>query len=158
MSISPDIIYSRPARLPVLGAGAAAGIMGGLAEVAWIALYSEAGGTPAAAVARGVTGAVFPSLAAAPLSAWLGVAIHMVISVALGLAIALVMRRLMPRFGATKAGFATVVAMLIAVWAINFFAVLPVVNPAFVSVVPLAASFVSKTLFGLAAALMLVRR
>jgi hypothetical protein len=65
---------------------------------------------------------------------------------------------LLPQFAATKSGFAAVVALLMTVWAINFFVVLPVVNPGFVTVVPLAISFISKTLFGIAAAIMLVRR
>ena len=157
MSISPDIIYTRPARLPVLGAGLAAGLMGGLAEVAWIALYQQAAGASAAHVARGVTESFSPALAAGPYAAPLGIAIHMTIAVALGLALVAVLRRLLPGLAGTKAEAAVTVAALVAIWAFNFFVVLPVVNPAFVSVVPLGVSLVSKALFGVAAALVLVR-
>jgi hypothetical protein len=38
------------------------------------------------------------------------------------------------------------------VWAVNFFVVLPVINPQFVDLVPYAISLVSKVLFGVAAA------
>jgi hypothetical protein len=142
--------------MPLLGAGLAAGLLGGLAEVAWIALYQQLGGTAAATVARGVTGAVFPSLAAAPASAALGIAIHMVISVALGLAIVLAIHRLAPRIVGTLWEPLAVVATLLAVWVINFFVVLPVVSPAFVTIVPYGVSLVSKTLFGAAAAVVLI--
>jgi len=41
---------------------------------------------------------------------------------------------------------------LAAVWAVNFFVVLPVVSPAFIDIVPYAVSLMSKLLFGAAAA------
>jgi hypothetical protein len=44
---------------------------------------------------------------------------------------------------------------LSAIWAANFFLLLPAFNPAFVTIVPLEVSLVSKLLFGLAAALVL---
>ena len=48
-----------------------------------------------------------------------------------------------------------VVGLLVAVWAINFFILLPLINPGFVTLLPLAASFTSKLLFGSGAALTL---
>ena len=41
---------------------------------------------------------------------------------------------------------------LAAVWLVNFMIVLPLINPAFVDIVPLGVSFTSKLLFGIAAA------
>ena len=43
-------------------------------------------------------------------------------------------------------------AALAAVWAINFFVILPVLSPAFVHLVPYSVSLMSKLLFGFAAA------
>jgi hypothetical protein len=43
-------------------------------------------------------------------------------------------------------------AVLVGVWAVNFFFVLPIVSPAFIHMVPYAVSLGSKLLFGLAAA------
>jgi hypothetical protein len=48
--------------------------------------------------------------------------------------------------------YATVSAALAIVWAVNFLVVLPLVSPQFVDVVPYAVSFLSKLLFGVAAA------
>ena len=58
----------------------------------------------------------------------------------------------LPRLAGTVLEPVAVVTALVAVWAVNFFVVLPVVNPDFVTVVPYAASLISKTLFGVAAA------
>jgi len=49
--------------------------------------------------------------------------------------------------------FAAVVGVLVLVWTMNFLVILPVVNPAFVTIVPYGASLTSKVLFGVAAAL-----
>ena len=130
----------------VLTAGALAGVAGGIAEVAWISLYAAATGGDAASVARGVTDTVgigiLPPIAG-------GVAIHMALAAILGMAVAaaLVPTRL---HGARLYG--AMIGALSAVWAINFLVVLPLINPQFVEIVPLAVSFVSKLLFGVAAA------
>ena len=132
--------------------GFLAGLAGGLAEVAWIALYQTVTGHDAAIVARGVTESVLPAFAMSPAALPLGVAIHMALSVVLGLAIAIMVPRALPRLAGTVLEPVAVVTALVAVWAVNFFVVLPVVNPDFVTVVPYAASLISKTLFGVAAA------
>ena len=48
--------------------------------------------------------------------------------------------------------YAAVTAALGIVWAVNFLIVLPIINPQFTDVVPYTVSFLSKILFGLAAA------
>jgi hypothetical protein len=48
-----------------------------------------------------------------------------------------------------------VLPILACVWAINFFVVLPLISPAFVTLVPYPVSLVSKLLFGVAAAAVL---
>lgn len=155
MNTLSHTVLGRTVRPSILGAGLLAGIMGGLAEVAWIVLYQQAGGTAAAAVARGVTFSVIPALADGPASVLLGFVIHMAIAAVLGVAIALLIRSRLPRIAGTVWEPALIVAILVAIWAMNFFVVLPLVNPAFVTIVPYGVSLVSKTLFGFAAAAVL---
>ncbi len=136
-------------------AGIVAGLAGGAIEVAWIALYQQIAGADGAAVARGVTQSVLPGMVSAPAAVPLGLAIHMGLAIALGIVIAVALPRLLPRLVGTIMEPAAVVATLIGVWAVNFFVVLPAINPAFVTLVPLSASLTSKVLFGFAAAFVL---
>jgi hypothetical protein len=135
-------------------AGALAGLAGGATEIAWIVLYERLAGGEAAAVARAVAHTLFPSVAAFP-AALLGIAIHLVLAVGLGVAIVVLLAAVLPRASGTALGFFAVVGLLIAAWMGNFFLVLPGVNPAFVTIVPLAVSLTSKLLFGIAAAAVL---
>ena len=132
--------------------GAIAGFMGGAIEVGWIALYQYLAGHETAAVARGVTQSLIPSLAAAPAAIPLGVVIHMTLAILLGIAIAIFVRKLLPRIVGTAMEPMVVVSLLVGVWIMNFFVVLPMINPDFVALVPYGASLVSKVLFGFAAA------
>jgi hypothetical protein len=141
---------------PTLSAGALAGIAGGAAEVAWIGIYARMSGGEAATVARGVAESVLPPIAAPGLAAALGVAIHMGLAVLLGIAIAGVLRSLWPeRSRGSSLEFAAVVAVLAGVWAMNFFVLLPAINPGFATLVPYWTSLLSKVLFGAAAAFVL---
>jgi len=130
----------------VLTIGVLAGLAGGAAEVAWISLYAAVTGSDAAAVARGVSDTVGID-AASPAVA--GVAIHMTIAAMLGMALAAALAPL--RLEGARL-YAVLAGALAGVWAINFMIVLPLLNPAFVGIVPLGVSFVSKLLFGVAAA------
>ncbi|MEC5292869.1 hypothetical protein VSX64_14230 [Aurantimonas sp. C2-6-R+9] len=125
---------------------------GGAIEVGWIALYEQLAGSDGAMVARGVTQSVIPGLVAARSAVPLGLAIHMGLAVALGIVIAVLMPRLLPRLVGTALEPVAVVAMLVGVWAMNFFVILPAINPAFVTLVPYGVSLASKVLFGVAAA------
>jgi hypothetical protein len=133
----------------VLTIGVVAGLAGGLAEVAWISLYAAVTSGDAAVVARGVTETLRISSPAPVLA---GVSIHMTLAALLGIAVAFALRPL--RLAGARLFGATLWA-LAAVWAVNFVLVLPALNPAFVEIVPLAISFVSKLAFGLAAAMCL---
>ena len=130
----------------ILTMGVLAGSAGGIAEVAWISLYAAATGSDAALVARGVTETLRID-ASAPVLA--GIAIHMGIAAMLGMALAAALAPL--RLEGARL-YAILGCALAGVWAINFMVVLPLLNPAFVAIVPLGASFVSKVLFGIAAA------
>jgi hypothetical protein len=135
----------------VIERGVLAGAAGGLAEIMWVSIYSTVSGGDAASVAAGVTTAsgltaLFPS---APFAT--GIAIHMMLAVLLGIALACLWQGAAGRFS-VRSRFAGVVALLAAIWAINFFVILPAMSPDFIHMVPYAVSLVSKLLFGLAAA------
>lgn len=137
--------------------GAVAGLAGGAVEIGWIVLYQYLAGHESAPVARGVTRSLIPELVAAPVAVPLGVAIHMALAVLLGIVVAVLVNRLVPRVVGTAMEPVIVIAMLAGVWAVNFFVVLPVINPGFVSLVPYGASLASKVLFGFAAAFVFSR-
>ncbi|MGH8635455.1 MAG: hypothetical protein ACRET7_15155 [Burkholderiales bacterium] len=132
-----------------LAIGLLAGLSGGATEVAWVSLYSNATGTSGLTVAQQITASVMPEAASLPAAPLLGVAIHMLLSMALGMAFAATLWRVAaPRLGA--AAFMTIAAVSLAlVWAINFFVVLPVLNPAFVTLMPYGVTLASKVLFGI---------
>ncbi|EEW26825.1 hypothetical protein [Rhodobacter ferrooxidans] len=137
----------------ILGVGLIAGIMGGVAEIAWIAIYLQLQGGASSDVARGIAETVFPGTEAASFAVVLGLVIHMALAVVLGGAVAALFSRAFPRLAGTVTEFVAVVGALVAVWAMNFLVILPIVNPAFVEIVPYAASLTSKVLFGVAAAM-----
>lgn len=129
----------------------AAGAVGGVAEIAWVSLYAALTGGNAAVIARGVTTAVGVNALLPGASVGTGVAVHMVLAVFLGVPLALLWQGIGKRQG-LAGGYAAVLAALACVWAINFFVLLPIISPPFITVMPYAASLTSKLLFGLAAA------
>ncbi len=139
-------------RHDLIGLGVLAGLAGGLAEILWISGFMSAVGGNAAQVASAVTATVAPSLAAAGPAVALGLVVHMTLAMGLGILVAVILRRALPRLAGTLSEAAILVAALAVVWATNFFVVLPVMNPAFVHIVPLPVSLASKLLFGVAAA------
>jgi hypothetical protein len=150
---APHIEHTR--HIETVSSGIIAGAAGGLAEIAWVTLYAGATGGNAAALARGVTSAagVGALLPQSPIA--LGVAVHMTLAVALGVALAYAWRALRTRKVAATGPYPFMLAALAGVWATNFFVILPIVSPAFVYMVPCAVSLTSKLLFGLAAAVAL---
>jgi len=133
-----------------LAIGLLAGLAGGAVEVAWVGLYSSVMGTSGMTVAEQVTTSLIPAAAGLPAAPLLGIAIHMLLSVALGLAFAATIWRLAaPRLG-TAAFMTTAAVSLALVWAINFWVVLPVLNPAFITLLPYGVTLASKILFGIA--------
>jgi hypothetical protein len=133
-----------------VAAAVSAGAAGGTAEMLWVAAYSAAAPASGLEVARQVAATVLPATAGLSSAPLIGVLIHMALSIALGLALAkLLLGRLAPRHGC-GALIAAALGTLAAVWAINFFVILPLLNPAFVTLLPFAVTLASKLLFGLA--------
>jgi len=135
--------------------GIVAGLTGGAIEILWIAIYEHLSGGEAAAVARGVTEVLFPKLVTSAAAVPLGIVIHMGLAIMLGIAISVFVRSVLPRTAPAVLEPLAVVGLLVCVWAINFFLILPAINPPFVALVPYTASLTSKVLFGAAAALAL---
>lgn len=150
-------LYPRSPRLPAsrITLGALAGLAGGAAEIAWIMLYSGLGDSDAAVVAQGITSTFSPTVATSPAGAAIGILIHVLIAVVLGIALTISVQRLLPRSSSALPESCLIVASLIVIWAINFYVVLPLINPEFVHVIPLEASLASKVLFGIGAAFVL---
>ena len=138
-----------------VGIGALAGIGGGLAEVIWVGVYGAVTGTSMAPVTRGIVASVVPSWAHMAWSAALGLVIHMVLAIALGVGLALLVRVGRRPAGSHLAEWRWVLPTLAAVWAVNFLAALPHINPQFVRLLPYGVTFISKLLFGVSAATVL---
>jgi hypothetical protein len=134
----------------IIKRGVLAGAAGGLAEIIWVSLYATITGGNAAILARGVTTAagVTALLPAAPVT--MGIAVHMMLAVLLGVALACLWQALARRDTISLYGF--MLAALATVWTVNFFVILPLVSPPFIHLLPYAVSLMSKLLFGLAAA------
>lgn len=140
-------------RLPVI----LAGLAGGMIEVAWIWLYGSFTSVSPANVARQITYTLLPNAFTGNSAVLLGVGIHLVLSIALAVGfVALLYGPIARRYGAVGI-FASGLATLSAVWAINFLVLLPVLNPGFPALMPYAVTLVSKLLFGAAMSWVLVR-
>jgi hypothetical protein len=139
-------------RVDTLRAGIIAGAAGGLAEIAWVTLYAGMTGGDPAALARGVsTAAGVSALLPDASPVMLGIGVHMMVALMLGVVLTFAWQWLSAKLG-VRNSFPFMLAALAGVWATNFLVVLPIINPAFVHVVPYAVSLTSKLLFGAAAA------
>ena len=136
----------------LLGIAVLAGALGGLAEIGWLALYTAFAPISAAEVGREVAATVLSSAAAAPWAPWAGVGIHLALSVFLGLAFVGGLWWLSGGRPGTRLVWTTAVPALVAVWAINFFLVLPALGSELSTLMPLGATLLSKALFGVAMA------
>jgi len=135
--------------------GVVAGLAGGAAEIAWVAGYSALTATPAAPVARGVTTALFPGLGTLPAAPAIGIALHMLLAVGLGIAVATALRTPLLRMIGGWSQSLLVVVVLGAVWSFNFLVLLPNLDPAFLTLLPVGVTLASKLLFGVSAAAVL---
>jgi len=131
-----------------------AGIVAGLVEVAWIGAWSVHAGPQAAAVAGAVSATVFPGSAGLAIAPWLGLAIHLFLSVALALGFGKLVWPLVRHRHAGATMLASVLVLAL-VWKVNFFILLPAWNAGFVELLPLAVTLASKLMFGAAMGLVL---
>lgn len=127
-----------------------AGAGGALAEILWVMIYSACSPVSGAVVAREITASFFPALAAGNVGIWLGIAIHMTLALVLGYAFAYLIWKPLVRAHGPAATLAASALTLATVWTVNFFAVLPALNPAFITLMPYSVTFASKMLFAVA--------
>lgn len=125
-----------------------AGLAGGMIEVLWVSLYSVFSSVSISEVSRQVTASLFSSSAGSNIAPLLGLGIHLLLSFVLALLfIKMVLKPVYACFGKPGIMLGSLIALAL-VWKINFFIVLPVLNPAFIDLMPLLVTFVSKLLFG----------
>jgi hypothetical protein len=140
-------------RLETFRIGIIAGTAGGLAEIVWVTLYAGMTGGNPAVLARGVTTAAgLSALLPAVFPVMLGIGVHVMLAVMLGIILTFAWQALSARTAGLTNAYPFMLAALAGVWATNFFVVLPIVSPAFIHLVPYAISLTSKLLFGAAAA------
>lgn len=125
-----------------------AGLSGGLAEIAWIGLYCYLTGLSSSMVAREIVASV-SSGTGYPAAALFGGVIHIALSLSISVMYALaVWRPFASRFDPIRSVTVAVVA-LAAIWFINFFLLLPILNPVFIRLMPYPVTLASKILFGI---------
>ena len=127
-----------------------AGLCGGMAEIVWVAIYSAMTPTSGMEVARQISVSVFPAMVDSSAAASVGIAVHLLLSLLLAGVFTLAVWLPFSRKLRFVPAMLVAVAALSGVWAINFFVILPVLNPAFVVLMPYAATLFSKVLFGIA--------
>lgn len=129
-----------------------AGLAGGVAEILWVALYSIFATASGSEIARQVAASLWPPLASGAFAVPAGIAIHLALSLALGAFFAAAIWLPFARRHGGAVTLASAVVVLAGVWVVNFFIVLPVLNPAFVLLMPYGVTLFSKLLFGIAMA------
>jgi hypothetical protein len=125
-----------------------AGLAGGMMEVLWVSLYSSFSSVSTAEISRQVTASLFPFATDSSIAPVLGIVIHLLLSFGLALLfITIVLKPVFARYGKPGIMISSVITLAL-VWKINFFIVLPLLNPSFIGLMPLLVTFISKFLFG----------
>jgi hypothetical protein len=125
-----------------------AGLSGGIAEIVWVGLYCYLTGLSSSTVAREIAASV-SSDTGYPTAALFGGVIHIALSLAISVIYALaIWRPFASQFDPIRSVTIAVV-VLATIWFINFFLLLPVLNPVFISLMPYPVTLASKILFGL---------
>jgi hypothetical protein len=137
----------------ILVRGLAIGIAGGFAEVAVVALYGLVANASVTNVGRHIASAVGLDIA----GAWGGLAVHMALAAALGIALMAAWSVVRRNVAGVTSLYLFATGTLASIWGINFFVVLPVLSPNFVTVLPYSVTLFSKVMFGIAAATCLRR-
>jgi len=126
-----------------------AGLAGGLSEILCIGVYSAVTHSGGFEIARQITASVLPTWADLSIARLSGVVIHLALSVVLAfLCCTVCIEPVARRFGHAGILLSSMV-VLVCVWGINFLVILPVINPAFVTLLPFLVTLLSKMLFGL---------
>jgi hypothetical protein len=134
-----------------------AGAAGGTVEVIWVLMYCFGSPLSASLVAEEVARSFLPQMAGL-IAVLTGLIIHYVLALLIAAVAVFAYLRLFAGDTDEPAIFATSIAALVAIWAANFFVVLPVVNPVFVTLMPYTVTLISKIGFGIAMSWMFAAR
>ena len=126
-----------------------ASIAGGTVEVGWVALFCLFTPLHSSLVAEEVAQSFMPHITG--MSAFAaGLIIHYVLAVLVAGIVAIILLRLLRHRSDMRSVIVVSMTALAAIWAINFFVILPLVNADFVMLMPYAVTLASKLGFGAA--------
>jgi len=118
-------------------------------EVLWVNISATRLGVDAASIAREVSASVFLAVGPPAMTFWIGLVVHFVLSLLISAAYAFFVWH--TRFSARPGMWLIAsVTSLAGIWAVNFFVLLPWLNPKFPTLLPLDVTFISKLLFAIA--------
>lgn len=129
-----------------------AGLAGAMAEVVWIGLYCAVMPLRGGDVLRAIAATILPASTDAGWAPPFGLLAHFALGVFIAYAFAATIWNRFERLRGADATLLISVAVLSAIWAANFFLVLPSWNAGFVALIPHGVTFESKLLFGIAMA------
>lgn len=127
----------------------AAGLVGGLLEIVWVSFYGLVTGSPILDVSRQVSATIFGVHGVGGFEASMGVFVHLVLSFVLSAGFVMFLWKPFMGQASKLMGISSALGALVLVWVMNFYVVLPVVNPHFVTLLPMGVTLISKVLFGL---------
>ena len=134
-----------------------AGMAGGMVEIFWVTMYSNLSSVSATNVAREISATLLPFTANSYYAPMLGILFHLMLSLLLAISFnAIILKPVVRQFG-NRSIILCCFTTLAIVWAVNFFIVLPIINPSFISLMPYVVTLISKLLFGLAMAWVLMK-
>jgi hypothetical protein len=125
-----------------------AGLVGGTIETVWLLFLSQILPIDLPEVARQTSLSLYVFKGT---SAWLipmGIVIHATISIAVGLVFAYIINKAPSTLHKLVLLPVLAIGFLLFIWLMNFAFILPVLNPTFMTLIPLTATLMSKILFG----------
>ena len=125
-----------------------AGVAGGTVEVVWVVLFCLMSPLQSSLVAAEITRSFLPQVAGFS-AVMAGLIIHYVLAVMIAGAFAMTLSRVLRNRTSVPTILAVSGAALVAIWATNFFLILPAINPDFVTLMPYTVTLISKLGFGI---------
>lgn len=134
------------------------GFVAGMTEIVWVSLYSLFSHVELANIASSISQTVFFNSLNIQIAPVMGIIVHLGLSILLALAFGFTVLPFIERQTTNSTTLIASLITLTVVWKINFFVLLPVWNPEFISLLPLHITLVSKLLFGLTMGMMLTQQ
>jgi hypothetical protein len=134
--------------LSTTGSVLLAGVVGGTAEVAWVVLFCLMSPLQSSLVAEEIARSFLPQIAGFS-AVMIGLIIHYVLSMLIAGIFAITILPMLTNRIDVPAVLLASGAVLVGIWAINFFITLPMINPDFVTLMPYTVTLLSKLGFGI---------